>query len=121
VHFFNYLPFYSVLIQQLAYATKTGYTYSSTIRQPIAQTKQSEDRCQGKLCLSCKDLVVLYKVFQNDGVQKTGKITIRNTEQSNNIRFAQSWRSSTGEYINELQCNITAMSKAFVTKLAEEL
>lgn len=68
-----------------------------------------------------KDLIVSYKLFQNDNTIKTGRITIKNSEQNRGIRFAQSWKSSTSEYLTSYNANITTMSKSFVNKLMEEL
>jgi hypothetical protein len=68
-----------------------------------------------------KDLVVSYKILQNNNEVKTGKIDIKSLEQNRNVRFAQSWRSSTSEYLAGYNANITTMSKAFVAKLLEEM
>lgn len=68
-----------------------------------------------------KDMIVSYKVLQNDTVEKTGKINIKSPEHNRNIRFAQSWRSSATEYLTGYQATIAAMGKSFVTKLLEEL
>jgi hypothetical protein len=69
----------------------------------------------------CKDLVVSYKVSQNGTAIKTGKISVKNDEQANGIRFAQPWRSSTSEYLSEYNADVVKMSKSFVNKLLGEL
>jgi hypothetical protein len=68
-----------------------------------------------------KDLIVSYKYFQNDGSIKSGSITIKNNVQNKNLRFFQSWKSATSEYLTQYNDDITNMTKAFVTKLIQEL
>ena len=68
-----------------------------------------------------KDLIVSYKVSGNDSVAKSGKIIIKSLDKDRNIRFFQSWKSSTSEYLATYNANIATMSKSFVTKLLEEL
>lgn len=68
-----------------------------------------------------KDMVISYKVLENDAAVKTGKIRVKSPEHNRDVRFAQSWRSSATEYLSGYQANITSMSKSFVTKLLEEL
>jgi hypothetical protein len=68
-----------------------------------------------------KDLVVAYKLYDTAGGIKTGTITIANTEKSKNLRFFQSWKSATSEYLSSYDTDVTAMSKAFVNKLVDEL
>jgi hypothetical protein len=68
-----------------------------------------------------KDLIVSYKVLQSGTPVKTGKISVKNEEKDKGIRFAQSWRSSTSEYLSQYNADITAMSKSFVGKLLQEL
>jgi hypothetical protein len=68
-----------------------------------------------------KDLVVSYKVLQNDTIVKTGKISIKGDAHNKGLRFFQSWKSATSEYLADYNGNINSMSKAFVTKLSEEL
>lgn len=67
-----------------------------------------------------KDLIVSYKITK-DGAVKSGKITIENIDANKNIRFAQSWKSSTSEYLLRYNENIKTMTKAFVDKLIEEI
>lgn len=68
-----------------------------------------------------KDLIVSYKVLQNDSVIKSGKISIKNNEQNKNLRFFQSWKSATSEYLTQYNDDITNMTKTFVNKLIQEL
>ncbi len=68
-----------------------------------------------------KDLVVSYKTSQNDKTLKTGKITVKNTETNKGLRFFQSWKSATSEYIADYNLNFSAMTRTFVNKLMEEL
>jgi len=68
-----------------------------------------------------KDLIVSYKVRQNGAEVKSGKIIIPNTEGQKGIRFAQSWKSSSSEFLSQYNLDITEMSKAFVNKLIAEL
>lgn len=68
-----------------------------------------------------KDLVVSYKLFQNDNVVKTGNITIKNTEQNKNLRFFQSWKSATTEYLTDYNSDVSIMTKAFISKLMDEI
>jgi hypothetical protein len=68
-----------------------------------------------------KDLIVSYRILENDNATKVGKITVKSLEHSRNIRFAQSWKSATREYLANYNADISTMSKAFVTKLLEEL
>ena len=67
-----------------------------------------------------KDLIVSY-TLTNEGVVKSGKIVIENKDENKNIRFFQSWRSSTSEYLTRYNQNIKDMTKEFVDKLMEEI
>ncbi len=68
-----------------------------------------------------KDLVVSYKLLGSNAEMKTGKITVKNTDKNRNLRFFQSWKSATSEYLSEYNSNYTSMTKAFVTELTKEL
>jgi hypothetical protein len=68
-----------------------------------------------------KDLVVSYKMLQPDGNLKTGKITVKNTDKNKGLRFFQSWKSATTEYLDAYNANLTTMTKSFVTQLTSEL
>ena len=68
-----------------------------------------------------KDLVVAYKVLDTTGNAKTGTISIPGIQKSKNLRFFQSWKSATSEYLSRYDTDVTAMSKAFVNKLMDDL
>jgi hypothetical protein len=68
-----------------------------------------------------KNLVVSYKLLQNETTVKTGKISIKGEAYNKGLRFFQSWKSATSEHLVDYNTNITAMSKAFMNKLLEEL
>lgn len=67
------------------------------------------------------DLVVSYKVKDANNTLKTGTITVKNNDKNRGIRFFQSWKSATSEYLGEYNTNFTTMTKAFVTQLSQEL
>lgn len=67
-----------------------------------------------------KDLIVAYKVVGGEG-DKTGKITVKNTDKNKGLRFFQSWKSATSEYLSEYNANFTTMTKTFVSQLTNEL
>jgi hypothetical protein len=68
-----------------------------------------------------KDLVVSYKVMDADKALKTGQIIVKNTDKNKNIRFFQSWKSATSEYLAAYNVNLTNMAKSFLTQLTQEL
>lgn len=68
-----------------------------------------------------KDLVVSYKLAGSGLEEKTGKITVKNSEKSKDFRFFQSWKSATSEYLARYNSNFTSMTKIFVNQLASEL
>ncbi len=68
-----------------------------------------------------KDLIVSYKLLQNNNTTKAGKISIKNNDQNRGIRFFQSWKSATTEYLEDYNAGITTMTKAFISKLIEAL
>jgi hypothetical protein len=68
-----------------------------------------------------KDLIVSYKVLQNDSVIKTGKVSVKNNEQNKNLRFFQSWKSATSEYLTQYNDDVANMTKIFVNKVIQEL
>lgn len=67
-----------------------------------------------------KDLVVSYKLYNDDNLAKTGRITIKNTEKNKGLRFFQSWKSAITEYLTDYNAEVLAMAKQFVNKLVEE-
>ncbi|WP_162944656.1 hypothetical protein [Flavisolibacter nicotianae] len=68
-----------------------------------------------------KDLVVSYKVTGAGNAVKAGKITVKNPSQNKGIRFFQSWKSATSEYLADYNATMTAMTKSFVNQLIEEM
>ena len=68
-----------------------------------------------------KDLVVSYKLLENNNVVKKGKIDVKNHERDRGIGLFQSWRSSVREYLSSYDANMTTMSKDFVNQLLEQL
>jgi len=68
-----------------------------------------------------KDLVVSYKLHQADSSVKTGSITVKNKQHNQNLRFFQSWKSATSEYLSAYDSDVNAMAKEFVNKLIEEM
>ena len=68
-----------------------------------------------------KDLVVSYKLFKDEAVAKTGTITINNPAHNRNVRFFQSWKSSSSEFLSSYDADLAAMTKDLVKKLTDEL
>ena len=68
-----------------------------------------------------KDLVVSYQLLENENTVKSGKISIKGNAQNQDLRYFQSWKSAISEYLTDYNAGITNMSKAFVSKLMEEL
>jgi hypothetical protein len=68
-----------------------------------------------------KDLVVSYKLHQPDSTIKTGSITVKSKQHTQNLRLFQSWKSATSEYLSAYESDVTAMTKEFVTKLLEDM
>lgn len=71
--------------------------------------------------LDPKQLIVTYKLLQNGAEVKTGRLSVNNPEKERGIRFFQSWKSATSEYLARYNLDMTAMAKTFVARLAEEL
>lgn len=68
-----------------------------------------------------KDLIVSYDLKEKGASVKTGKLTVKSNLQSKGIRYFQSWKSATTDYLTNYSADITNMSKTFVTQLLEEL
>lgn len=68
-----------------------------------------------------KDLIVAYKLAGSDGGAKTGTIIVKTTDRNIGLRFFQSWKSATSEYLSEYDANFTSMTKTFVSQLTNEL
>ena len=68
-----------------------------------------------------KDVIVAYRVLQNGSEVKSGRITVNNIERNRGIRFAQSWQSSSSEFLSAYNVDMTEMTKTVVNKLLPEL
>jgi hypothetical protein len=68
-----------------------------------------------------KDLIVTYRLVGGDQEVKTGKITVENMDKNKGLRFFQSWKSATSEYLSAYNANFTTMTKTFVSQLTNEL
>jgi hypothetical protein len=68
-----------------------------------------------------KDLVVSYQVMQDGTAVRSGKILVKNNEADKNLRFLQSWKSSTSEYLARYNQTIQSMTKSFADQLLLEL
>ncbi|TAD81944.1 MAG: hypothetical protein EAY75_16940 [Bacteroidetes bacterium] len=68
-----------------------------------------------------KDLVVSYKLIESGKTLKTGKISVKNADQNQGLRWFQSWKSATSEYLSAYKANFTNMTKLFVNQLSEEM
>src|ERR1019366_6629024 len=68
-----------------------------------------------------KDLIVSYKSVGSNAVVKTGRITVKNSNKNKGIRFFQSWKSATSEFLSEHNENFTSMTKTFISQLTNEL
>ncbi|MGN6249242.1 MAG: hypothetical protein ACTHNG_12880 [Ginsengibacter sp.] len=67
------------------------------------------------------DLVVSYRLSQQDGSSKSGTITIKNPERNKNLGFFQSWRSAVSQHLEDYDSNMTDMTKEFVDELMKQL
>jgi hypothetical protein len=68
-----------------------------------------------------KDLVVFYKLSDSGNVSKTGKITVKNTDKNKSLRYFQSWKSASSEYLSDYNASLTNMAKSFVAQLIKEI
>jgi len=68
-----------------------------------------------------KDLIVSYKLLDKGTVVKTGKIAIKSMAKDQNIRFFQSWKSATSEYLGQYSVDVAEMTRNFVNNLVLEL
>jgi hypothetical protein len=68
-----------------------------------------------------KDLSVSYRILQNGAEVKSGKISVSNIERNRGIRFAQSWKSSSSEFLTQYSLDVPEMAKTVVNKLMQEL
>ena len=68
-----------------------------------------------------KDLSVSYRILESGAEVKSGKITVNNIERNRGIRFAQSWKSSSSEFLTQYSLDVPEMAKTVVNKLMQEL
>ncbi len=68
-----------------------------------------------------KDMVVAYQLKKDGIVQKEGAVTVKNTAQNQGIRYAQSWKSSSSEFLDRYQIDINAMAKQCMEKVLQEI
>jgi hypothetical protein len=68
-----------------------------------------------------KELIVSYKILQENNIVKTGKIAVPNPETNRPLRFWQSWKGATSEYVATYNVDIINMTKSFISKLTQEL
>jgi len=68
------------------------------------------------------DLVVSYKLLRPDGTEvKNGSLTIPDNDKGIELKMFQSLKKKTGQYLDQYDAHITAMSKAVVDQLITEL
>ncbi len=67
-----------------------------------------------------KDLIVSYKLSGTEG-EKTGKITVKNNDSNVGLRYFQSWKSATSEYLTFYNSNMNYLASSFMKELAKEL
>jgi len=67
------------------------------------------------------DLVVSYRTLNNGTTVKTGRIVVKNNISSRSLRFFQTWKSATAEFIQDYNSEIPIMTKSFAKSLLEEL
>lgn len=68
-----------------------------------------------------KDLVVSYKITKDNEPTKNGVITVPNTDKVMNVRFLQTMRAATGQYLDQYNESIKAMTKKVVDQLVTEI
>jgi hypothetical protein len=68
-----------------------------------------------------KDLIVLYRLVQNGKETKSGKIVVPNIQKNKGVRFAQSWKSCTSEFLAQYSIDMTEMTKIVVNNLIQQL
>ncbi|GAA4319153.1 hypothetical protein GCM10023143_32360 [Compostibacter hankyongensis] len=68
-----------------------------------------------------KDMVVSYKLLQDNQVVKRGRIAIPDSETNTPIKMFQSWKTATGNHIALYNHNIDNMARTFVDEMSHEL
>lgn len=68
-----------------------------------------------------KDMIISYRILQNGTETRSGKITVNNLQRNRGVRFAQSWRSCTSEFLTQYNLDMVEMTKTVMNKLIQEL
>lgn len=68
-----------------------------------------------------QELIVSYKVVDTSEAVKAGRIVVKNADKNQGIRWFQSWKSATSEYLSAYNANLTNVTKSFLTQLTQEL
>ena len=67
------------------------------------------------------DMVVSYKISKNNEVTKEGTITIANSDKIAKLKFFQSIKVATAQYLDQYNESIKAMTKKVADQLAAEI
>lgn len=68
-----------------------------------------------------QDLIITYRILKDNSETKKGSITIADPSKSRDLKFLQSVKKMTWNYLEEYDNIIKAMSREFVDKLVAEL
>jgi hypothetical protein len=68
-----------------------------------------------------KEMIVSYKITQDNTEIKTGIITIPNTDKQLDVRYMQSLKKAADQYLDQYDENIKSLSRKVVDKLMAEL
>jgi hypothetical protein len=70
---------------------------------------------------SDNEMVVSYRLLNNDNVVKSGEITIPGNENKIDLRMFESWKAATSEYLAQYNYSIARMSHTFINELEKAL
>lgn len=68
-----------------------------------------------------KDMVVSYKLYNGDQIEKTGSITVKDNQTNFPLRFFQTIKSGTAEYLDFYTGHISIMTQKLLDELMKEL
>jgi len=68
-----------------------------------------------------KEMIVSYKITQDNTEIKTGLITIPNTDKQLDVRYMQSLKKAADQYLDQYDENIKSLSRKVVDKIIAEL
>jgi hypothetical protein len=68
-----------------------------------------------------KDLVISYKVTNNDASVKSGVIQLAYADDKKRLGLFKSWKTATSEYLSQYDLNISTLAKQAADKLIKEL